>query len=228
MFYFIWYFIWYFTLVPIGLLVIYPFHKIGILEYGRYCFKELKLKSNVIKESEYIKEGFILANHRCYFDFYWDPFISQGSIVGRRLAFLLFLFPSIYLYLNTGIIIINRCKDRREDIFKKMIKYKRVLFYPEGTRLRYTTLDSVEDIKRYLRYGILKEIYNYNTLPVQLQITSNKELVIDERKLKINKGVTVKTFISSPIYPADFENEQDFYNEIADKWFKAWKYTHVT
>jgi hypothetical protein len=59
-------------------------------------------------------------------------------------------------------------------------------------------------------------------LPVQLQISGNKELVIDERKFIINKGITVKSFISEPIYPENYNSEQEFYDAIAQKWYNSW------
>ena len=226
MFYFIWYYFWYAFIVPFFLIIVYPFCKVTVLEYLEYCIHELKIKTIIVKESERIQKGFILANHRCFFDFLWDIYISQSPILGRRLAFLVFLFQSIFLHLEYGTVVINRGKDRAESIFKKMLQYKRVLFFPEGTRMRYTSLNSPEEVKQILKYGILKQIYKHKQLPVQIQITSNKEKVIDELKMKITKGVNLKTFVTDPIYPADYETEQDFYDEIAKKWYEAWVYTH--
>lgn len=226
MFSFLWLIIWYTQLVPFAICLIYPFYKVSLRWYYRYCFHALKIKTIITKDSEYIEEGFILANHRSFFDFLWDPAISNAVILGRRLAFLVFLFNSIFCHLQCGIIPIHRGKDSRQVIFSKMKKCKLVLFWPEGTRLRYDYLSSPEDVKKYIRYGILKEIYYHNKLPVQLQISSNKEKVVDERKFIVKKGVTVKTHISAPIYPVNYNTEQEFYNAIAEVWYDAWKRTH--
>ncbi len=185
--------------------------------------KSLKINHIFIKENEYIERGFILANHRSLTDIVLDSTLAQCTIICRYYAFFMLLFMNIYYYLQIGLIIINRSKNTRSDIFCKMLKHKKVLFFPEGTRLRYTTLESPNEVKKYLKYGILKEIYYYKKLPVQLQISSNKELVIDEKKMTITHGVTIKTHLSVPIYPADYQTEQEFYDSIANHWYKAWK-----
>jgi len=222
MFYFILFYFWHFTFIPFYILLIYPFYKISIKEYALFLFRSLNMEIMILKDSEYIEKGFILANHRSFTDFIVDTYLTQCAFVCRRLAFLIVIFANIYHYIENGSIIINRKKDSRNSIFHKMLKYDKVLFWPEGTRLRYTILNSPEDIKKYLRYGLLKEIYYHKVLPVQLQISSNKELVIDERIFKINKGITVKTHISKPIYPENYNTEQEFYDAIAEKWYNSW------
>jgi 1-acyl-sn-glycerol-3-phosphate acyltransferase len=109
-----------------------------------------------------------------------------------------------------------------------MLKHNLVLFFPEGTRLRHNVIESVDHVKQLLRYGLLKEIYYHQLLPVQIQMSSNKEMVIDERKFKINKNVIVKTHLSKPIYPADYKTEQEFYDAIANQWYNSWIITHST
>ena len=46
------------------------------------------LDSNIIylNDNKIIDSGFILANHRCSFDFIFDPHISKSSIIGRYKA----------------------------------------------------------------------------------------------------------------------------------------------
>jgi len=228
MFYFFWFIVWYINIAPLILLIIYPFYKIDILLWGKYLLNELQIKQVFIKESEYVQKGFILANHRCYFDFFFDTFISHGAIVGRRFAFLITLFGSTLLNLHFGIITFYRGKDSRKTVFNKMLKHNLVLFFPEGTRLRHNVIESIDHVKQLLRYGLLKEIYYHQLLPVQIQMSSNKELVIDERKFKINKNVIVKTHLSKPIYPADYKTEQEFYDAIANQWYNSWIITHST
>ena len=222
MFYFIFYYLWYLTLLPLCILLIYPFYKINIFYCAEIIIDSLKFNIIILKEEEYITEGFVLANHRSFTDFVIDPYLAQCPFVCRRLAFLVLMFMNIYYYIEIGSVVINRKKESRNSIFHKMLKYKKVLFWPEGTRLRYTILNSPADVKKYLRYGLLKEIYYHKVLPVQLQISGNKELVIDERKFIINKGITVKSFISEPIYPENYNSEQEFYDAIAEKWYNSW------
>ena len=179
MFYFLFIIVWYFTILPLCFLIIYPFYKINIIEYTKYITKNVfKINNIITKDAEYIATGFILANHRCWTDFFLDPPLANCSLLARRMAILAFLFLCTLHHLQTGIISINKTKDTRQQIYKKIknkIKtYKKVLFWPEGSRLCYTSLDSPEDVKKYLKYGLLKEIYYDKTFPVQLQISSNK------------------------------------------------------
>ena len=45
---------------------------------------------------------------------------------------------------------------------------------------------------------------------------------MDEKKMIINKNITIKTHISIPIHPKDYQNEQEFYDAIAKEWYNAW------
>ena len=232
--YFAYFYLVYVQCIPLIGILLTPFYENKILDsYGKYTIENFfKVKMIITKDSEYIKFGFILANHRSIFDFWIDPYLAKTIVISRRLAYIVFIFMHLFYEINYGIIMLTRGKDTRQQIYQKIknkmkIKSNKVLFYPEGTRLRYTTLNSSDDVKSYLKYGILKEIYNdKENFPVQLQISSNKELVIDERKFKISNNIVVKTHISKPIYPADFQTEQEFYNSIAKEWYNAWKITH--
>jgi 1-acyl-sn-glycerol-3-phosphate acyltransferase len=233
--YFIYFFIVYIQLIPFICILLTPIYKKIILtSYIKYTIENvLKVKMIVTKDAEYIHSGFILANHRSIFDFWIDPYLAKSIVISRRLAYIVFIFMHLLHEINYGIIMIIRSKDTRQKIYKKIknkmkLKPEKVLFYPEGSRLRYNKLYTYEDIKTYLKYGILKEIYyDKKNFPVQLQISSNKELVIDERLFKISKGICVKTHITKPIYPADFQTEMEFYDFIAKEWYNAWKITHL-
>jgi hypothetical protein len=73
---------------------------------------------------------------------------------------------------------------------------------------------------------MLKSIYEDNDLPVQIQISSNKEYVFDEKKMHIKYYVDVHTHRSKSIYPKDFATEQAFYDEIARVWYDCWVIAH--
>jgi len=233
--YFAYFYLWYMQCIPIIGILLTPFyekHSI-IIFYAKYCIENFfKVKMIVTKDSEYIQSGFILSNHRSIFDFWIDPYLSKTIVISRRLAYIVFIFFHLFYEINYGIIMLTRGKDNRQQIYQKIknkmkLRSNKVLFYPEGSRLRYTMLNSSDDVKTYLKYGILKEIYyDKDNFPVQLQISSNKELVIDERIFKIRNNIVVKTHITKPIYPADFQTEQEFYDSIAKEWYNAWKITH--
>ena len=93
-------------------------------------------------------------------------------------------------------IVFNRNNTTRGELFNKIEvnmksgSAKRVLFYPEGTRLTYNVLAGKDDIKEKLTFGLLKSIYEHK-LPVQLCITSNKERVVNEKTVThcLHKGI---------------------------------------
>ena len=100
---------------------------------------------------------------------------------------------------------------------------KRILFFPEGTRKFHTKINSVEDTE--LKPGLLKSIYEFQKMPVQLQITKNKEIAVNERKFKAEYGITVYTSFSEPIYPEDFNTFEEFYKHICLVWFEQFNRT---
>lgn len=98
--------------------------------------KEIKGKENIPKENSFI----IASNHLNSLD-YW--FI--GNVLKERTRDLRFvatmdsfktLLQSGFLYYSSGAIVINRKKEKREDIIKKIIKNlenkKIVVLFPEG------------------------------------------------------------------------------------------------
>jgi hypothetical protein len=193
----------------------------------------LRIKVDIQSDEPLIEKGFILANHRSFADFCLDQYIARASILGRRLAFYAVWCLTLFCKSENRCVMFIRGKDSRRDIYDKCVKhiqqsdYKRIVFFPEGTRLTYTTLNSVDEAKSYLKYGLLKEIYSDKRFPVQIMISSNKELVLNEKTMSINYGVQVKTNISKPIWSNDFPTEQEFYDAIACQWYDAWKKTHV-
>ncbi len=62
--------------------------------------------------------------------------------------------------------------------------------------------------------------------PVQLMISSNKEVMHSEYTLSCNFGVKVNVRFSKPIHPSNFATDQDFYDEIANVWFDCYQTTH--
>ena len=78
-----------------------------------------------------------------------------------------------------------------------------------------------------MRYGLLKRIYQYQELPVQLMITSNKELVVNEKKLSCNFNVELRSKITESISPKDFPTFKEFIDKIAEVWFITYQETHL-
>lgn len=186
------------------------------------------------KREKLIKKGFLIANHRGFYDFFWDSVITKSSPVGRQLAVMAMNVAGLLTYLENRIVIFKRGSLNRTQLFQKMLdhmkkksKYsKRVLFYPEGTRLKYQHLDGVEDLKRKFKYGILKCVYEHQSLPIQIIITSNKDKIVSEKTLQAFKNVETKSNLSKPIHPSEFETFEAFVDEVANVWYESYKLTH--
>ncbi len=121
-------------------------------------------------------------------------------------------------------------KQLRQKALKQMDKpgnfNKRVLFYPEGTRMNYKYLHSKEHILLYLKPGFLKSIYDYETLPVQLYISANKDYPMNLKKMSTKYGVPIISHLSSPIYPSNFNTFDEFFTEVGRVWYTSWVKTH--
>ncbi len=195
-----------------------------------YLFKcIMNFSFECVTNNEIIEKGFILCNHKTWADFGIDQYYSKSCIVGRRLAF--FACPSsIFSYLDNRAIAIDRRNDSH-TIFKKIISHysrysDRLLIYPEGTRQNYKILLNKDDLKKYLKYGLLKRIYEYKSLPVQCFITANKDLVFNEKTRKCSRDICLKNAVSEPIFPCNYNCFEDFIDAICYEWFNCYELTH--
>jgi len=227
------FYFWWMTIVPLFFTLLRPIYKVDVTWLMDYVIhRVLQIKVDIQSEDPLIEKGFILANHRSWADFCLDQYTARASILGRRLAFYSVWCLTLFFRSENRCVAFVRGKDSRRDIYEKCVKhiqkseYKRIVIFPEGTRLSYTTLNSADDVKKYLKYGLLKEIYCDARFPVQIMISSNKEVVFNEKTMTINYGVQVKTHISKPIWPNDFKTDTEFYDAIACQWYKSWKNTH--
>jgi len=229
MFTFVLAYLWGIVFVPTVCIIAKPFCPWFDLDYcfSHFLYSVLDVKHTIVWNAELIDSGFILANHRCALDWALDCYITKSSSIGRRLAYIASTMMGLLIYLDGRGIVLMRGKDKRQDIYQRMLSHietqnKRICFWPEGTRLSYTTLSSKEDVRSYLKYGLLKEIYCGKQFPVQLCISSNKEHAFNEKLFIAKRGVSITTVISKPIHPVDFSCENDFYDEIASVWLDCW------
>ena len=195
--------------------------------FAHFMYSVLNIQHTVIWNAKLIESGFILPNHRCALDWPIDSYITKSASISRGLALVASSMLGLLIYLDGRAIVIHRGKDKRNEIYHRMLSHietqnKRISFWPEGTRLSYTTLNSKEEVRSYLKYGLLKEIYFGKQFPVQLCISSNKEVAFSEKRLIAKRGVPITTVISKPIHPKDFETENAFYDEIATVWLDCW------
>jgi 1-acyl-sn-glycerol-3-phosphate acyltransferase len=184
-------------------------------------------------DEKMIEKGFILANHRSWNDFSIDPYISNASFVGRHVATIATLFGALLAMLDNRYISIDR-NNKRGDIFdilvnhmKKDGKYcKKMMYWPEGTRRNHVILNSIDETKSMIKPGMLKSIYEYKELPIQIMITKNKENMLNEKKIFAQYGITLNISLSKAIYPENFNTFNDFYNEVCKVWYEQFNLTY--
>jgi len=235
--YFILIFILSTIIIPIMFIIIKPFiyiinklFKTSIkLDWDTNCklfiYYLCGVRSNINNKENILENGYFLCNHRCWFDFAYDPYITEASVVGRKEAFWLVTFSYILCKIDNRAISFTRGNTNRINLFnlikENLSQKKRIMFYPEGTRLKYKKLNNVEEVQTILKPGLLKSIYEDNVkLPIQLCISHNKENVINEKKLYFKYGITINTEFSKKIYPKNYTTFEEFYNDICEIWFK--------
>jgi len=181
-------------------------------------------KNQIIKP---IQTGFILCNHRSWFDLTWDWYYTKSSIVSRGMGLmvsmpyaLLGLAENRIVWFNKG----DKNQRNRQYIFNLMLKnikktQGRIAFYPEGTRnLCKITKEQLEK-KGHIRWGCLKSVYEYSILPCQLFISSNKDVCINEKSWSAAYGCNIKCIYSNPILPTNHITFIDFQKAIIDEWW---------
>jgi hypothetical protein len=78
-----------------------------------------------------------------------------------------------------------------------------------------------------MKPGLLKSIYEYRLLPVQIMMSKNKEHVLNEKQITVGIGQTIYTHLSEAIKPSDFETFDAFFEEICSKWYLLFQTLYV-
>jgi len=238
MFVFFYAYLWSVVIVPTACIICKPLHwvypnKFDLdLCFSHFVYDVLSIKHTIVWNAPLIERGIVLANHRCALDWVLDCFVMKSASIGRVMAYVASSCMALLILLENRGIIMRRGVDKRESIYTKVVSHientdhKRICFWPEGTRNSYTTLSSPEEVGTYLKYGLLKSIYDDKRYPVQLCISSNKEIAFNEKKLHAERGITIRTIISKSIHPANFTTDEAFYNTIKKEWFDCWVAAH--
>ena len=171
----------------------------------------------------FITNGVIITNHRCFTDFFLDPYVFSCPVIGRRIAVFASGIAGIISFFFNRTIIIDRRLDRN-TIFSYVLSlgHKLFMFYPEGTRCSHVTLpENYKEIT--LKYGLLKSIWeNSENTRIQITISKNKEKVLNEKKFKIGYGVNVYYITGNPIYTRDYSTFDEFIDKIKLDWHTLW------
>ena len=233
---FIFFYVLFMLLVPIVFLLIGIFQKKNYSQYINkiILFNILDIQVNFIKKEKKIN-GFILSNHRSWLDFSYDNYFMNSTPLGRTLAFWGMAFWGLLKYKENRTIAFNRKGANRKKIYQLCKNHlnsnsnfnQRILFYPEGTRMKYSVLESANDLKSKLKIGLLKEIYDNKEYPVQILISSNKEKAFNEKKFHFARGVKINSAMSQGIHPKDYGTFEEFMDKISEEWYQLWRMTHL-
>jgi 1-acyl-sn-glycerol-3-phosphate acyltransferase len=232
-------YIWY--IIRVTVLIPFPFILLSLLDRligcKDVCYYKLlnvasvklaKIKHTIVgKNKDFIEKGFILPNHRSWFDFAFDEKIAGGSFISRNIVQYVMLFGGLLQVLENKVIRFSRGSTDRHTLYQKCLNHlskynNRIIVYPEGTRMKHTVLNGIEDVKSKIKAGFLKSIYEDNKYPVQIFISTNKEKVFNESKMHISFGEEVKSIIGDPIHPSDYKTFEEFYNKITNDWLELW------
>ena len=123
-------------------------YQINSIIYAKLFFPQIiELSSEKI-----IEKGFIIVNHRSFTDFIIEPIITNSAIIGRSMAYVTCLFASLIGIYDKRLIVIDNKRKNREKVFSIVQNFmdskspykNRILFFPEGTRLRHTILENID------------------------------------------------------------------------------------
>ena len=176
------------------------------------------------KVPTFIKNGFIITNHRSFTDLFLDVYLTQGDYVGRLLAVAIVTIWGIQSIVENRCILLQRGKDNRNTLWEKISKHKLIIYWAEGTRCSHTTLPvNYKDVE--LKYGLLKSIYE-NKKPIQIYISSGKENVVNEKRFHLGFGETVTYMIGEPFESSNYETFDAFIDKVKLEWHTLWNHVY--
>ena len=191
-------------------------------KYTDFLIKDvLNVSYSVLNINKRIDDGIIIANHKSGFDNIYDSHVTDSALLGDKNIKYYHALYYILQYFHRVIILFDKRSTNRHDAYKRMSNHKnkyninRMLFYPEGTRIR-KHYESKQDIANTIKYGLLKSIYEKKEYCIQLFISKNKEYPF---KNYSKKPLFVQSIYGEPIFPDDFETFEDFTAEIIEQWF---------
>jgi len=198
----------------------------NMVVYLFICSIDLRLKQKYIGDNPipFIKNGAILTNHRSFTDLFLDKYLTQGTVIARKMVLFVIGIMGLFSVFEDRTIFINRKKDDRNTIWKKMEKHKLILFYPEGTRCSHLTLP-VDYREIEMRFGLLKSVYE-NGLEVQVYISAGKEDVVNEKKLRMGFGKTVVYMVGEPLQSKEYDTFEKFIDAVKLEWHTLWNHVY--
>ena len=142
------------------------------------------------------------------------------------------LFVGLLQVLENRVIRFSRGNTSREYLYNLIDNYlenndRNVFLYPEGTRCKHSILSTIEDVKKTIKPGLLKSIYENKKYPIQIFISTNKEKCFNEKTFEISFGQTIKTSIGKEIHPTNFNSFDEFFDAICIDWLLLWNKVYL-
>jgi 1-acyl-sn-glycerol-3-phosphate acyltransferase len=159
----------------------------------------------------------VLSNHKNWSDFFIDAILLHSNacyLAWYPVKFMMYFMPC---YSDNHVLYFFQNK---KDLFKTLDSqfldcyhhYTNCIAYPEGKR-QFT--NSTCPLKKGLMY------YSYERqIPIQIMITKNKELVLNEYNWTSNKDVSLYTYTSDIFYPSLYPNVHDYIQDIQKEWVR--------
>jgi 1-acyl-sn-glycerol-3-phosphate acyltransferase len=175
-----------------------------------------KPRKHVDSENLHQNKHFVyLCNHVSYTDFFLDGYLTNGSCyIARMMVMFAIPFSCLFSYFHNGIIFIaTKRKNTKQDLISKMKKRivkNSIVLYPEGKRNLSGKIIPIKLTAVEFAYE--------NQIPVQLVISSNKDVSFNEKKWKINKNVPILVYYSKVFNSINYKSYDDYSNEILKEW----------
>jgi len=164
-----------------------------------------------------------LCNHRSWADFFLDVYLTEGNsaLMSRMMVAVAFPIFITSVAILKGIVLFKRGTIADKEKFNAWLDDKLatspipgLLVYPEGHRsTRPTSLP--------LKRGMLHYAYS-RKLPVQVIISSGKEVVMSEKTRRAAHGATLVVGYSPVVNASAFSDFNAFATEVQRVWDAMW------
>lgn len=193
----------------------------------------------VSKEDINIEKNIMyMSNHLSISDFFIEPLVSHYNSKYISLNKIRTIFP--FLGLLTMLVkncIFTSSGNSKEHVIANLKKIEEertkytssnLALYPEGMRRPHRPY-----VSEKLKKGFIFHSFEHN-IPIQIIHTTNKDYLVDDEKLRVNKHIKLFTYYSPLVDPIKlrkkFEKREkkeytkyDYYNDFYKIWEKIWK-----
>ena len=165
------------------------------------------------------------CNHRCWGDFFMDNcVVGGGAYMARWLAAVAVPASAVLGWFTFTTEPFTRSPRNKEHIYRVARALVRrghnIICYPEGTRnLGHQSKD--------LKWGLVRFAYR-EKVKVQMVMTTNKEVVWNERAGAVRRGITCGVFHGPVLSPDDHETIEAWCAAFQADWDALWSRSYGT